>query len=150
MVLIENVPGFLSSNGGRDFEEALLALNDLGYAVDTLILDAANFVPQSRQRLFVIGVSSKLHEPCVVEDGFFEDAVRPAALAAFIFTHPDILWRLQKLPDPPQGKFVLDDIVEDVPKNSSLWWSRDRASYLLSQMSDRHRKKADEDRKSVV
>lgn len=33
LVLLENVPGFLSSHGGRDFEDALLALNDLGYAV---------------------------------------------------------------------------------------------------------------------
>ena len=53
MVLLENVPGFLSSNDGRDFEEALLALNDLGYAVDTFIVDAARFVPHSRQRLVV-------------------------------------------------------------------------------------------------
>ena len=33
LVLVENVPGFLTSNGGRDFEDAMLALNDLGYAV---------------------------------------------------------------------------------------------------------------------
>ena len=51
IVLLENVPGFLSSNDGRDFEDALLALNDLGYATDTFIVDAARFVPQSRQRL---------------------------------------------------------------------------------------------------
>jgi DNA (cytosine-5)-methyltransferase 1 len=44
IVLLENVPGFLSSNDGHDFEDALLALNDLGYAVDTFIIDAARFV----------------------------------------------------------------------------------------------------------
>lgn len=40
LVLIENVTGFLTSNEGRDFEDAMLALNDLGYAVDPFILNA--------------------------------------------------------------------------------------------------------------
>lgn len=52
VVLLENVPGFLTSNKGSDFHEALRSLNKLGYSVDAFILDAANFVPQSRQRLF--------------------------------------------------------------------------------------------------
>jgi DNA (cytosine-5)-methyltransferase 1 len=143
MVLVENVPGFLSSNGGRDFEEVLLSLNDLGYAVDAFFLDAACFVPQSRQRLFVVGVKSKISEPDFLEDGFFEDTVRPAALSDFIFTHPDIRWHLKALPDPPQRKNRLDDFIEDIPSNASLWWNKERSSYLLSQMSLRHKKIAD-------
>lgn len=55
LVLLENVVGFLTSHGGRDFEDALTALNELGYSVDAFIIDAVRFVPQSRQRLFVIG-----------------------------------------------------------------------------------------------
>lgn len=55
LVLLENVAGFLTSHGGRDFQAALLALNRLGYAVDPLIIDAARFVPQTRVRLFVVG-----------------------------------------------------------------------------------------------
>jgi len=56
LVLVENVAGFLTSHEGRDFTEALKALNSLGYSVDAFILDAVDFVPQqSRQRLFVIG-----------------------------------------------------------------------------------------------
>ena len=55
MVLLENVAGFLTSNDGNDFRDALLALNRLGYSVDAFIIDAVRFVPQSRQRLFVVG-----------------------------------------------------------------------------------------------
>lgn len=143
MVLIENVPGFLSSNGGRDFEEVLLSLNDLGYAVDTFFLDAACFVPQSRQRLFVLGVKSKTSEPDLLEDGFFEDSVRSPALSDFIFTHPVIRWHLRTLPEPPKRRSCLDDFIEDIPSNSSLWWNKERSSYLLSQMSPRHKKIAD-------
>ena len=46
IVMLENVAGFLTSHGGRDFQAALLSLNRLGYAVDAIIVDAARFVPQ--------------------------------------------------------------------------------------------------------
>ena len=48
LVMLENVVGFLQSHGGRDFETALLALNELGYCVDAFILNAVHWVPQSR------------------------------------------------------------------------------------------------------
>ncbi len=54
LVMLENVVGFLMSHGGRDFEQALLALNELGYTVDAIILNAIHWVPQSRPRLFVL------------------------------------------------------------------------------------------------
>lgn len=143
MVLIENVPGFLTSRDGRDFEDAMLALNDLGYAVDPFILDAASFVPQSRQRLFVVGTKVKDSDAEVVAERFFESRVRPAALADFIFSHPDINWRISRLPDPPRCGMRLDDIVEELPSNSPDWWNKERAKYLLNQMSPRHRQVAD-------
>src|SRR2546428_690079 len=82
---LETVPGFLSSNDGRDFENALLALNDLGYAVDAFIIDAARFVPQSRQRLFVIGLKTREVAAFNETPGFYESESRPAALASFIW-----------------------------------------------------------------
>jgi DNA (cytosine-5)-methyltransferase 1 len=143
LVLIENVPGFLSSRGGRDFEDAMLAMNDLGYTVDPFILDAAWFVPQSRQRLFVVGTQVKSTEPENFDEGFFESRVRPAALAEFIFCHPDIKWQIKKLPEPPKGGWLLEDVLENLPQNSTEWWSTERAAYLLNQMSSRHREIAE-------
>ena len=59
LVLLENVAGFLTSHGGRDFEQALLALNRLGYAVDAFILDAAHFVrDESAPKTRVVFVGS--------------------------------------------------------------------------------------------
>jgi len=52
----ENVPGVLSSAGGRDFGTFLGALVQLGYGFAWRILDAQYFrVPQRRRRVFVVG-----------------------------------------------------------------------------------------------
>lgn len=55
-VVWENVPGVLSSNGGRDFGAILGALAQLGYGFAYRVLDAQYFgVPQRRRRVFVVG-----------------------------------------------------------------------------------------------
>lgn len=143
MVLLENVTGFLSSNDGQDFENALLALNSLGYSVDAFIIDAARFVPQSRQRLFVVGIRSPRVDCMEDTPSFYESEIRPAALASFIMLHPDIHWRIKQLPRLPQRAIALADVIEDLPLNHHLWWSRERCEYLLNQMSPKHRAEAE-------
>ncbi|MDN7445927.1 DNA cytosine methyltransferase [Burkholderia multivorans] len=52
----ENVPGVLSSNGGRDFGTLLGGLAELGYGFAYRVLDAQFFgVAQRRRRVFVVG-----------------------------------------------------------------------------------------------
>ncbi|MCJ8336170.1 MAG: DNA (cytosine-5-)-methyltransferase [Epibacterium sp.] len=52
----ENVPGVLSSNGGRDFGSILGGLAECGYGFAYRVLDAQFFgVPQRRRRVFVVG-----------------------------------------------------------------------------------------------
>ena len=58
-VVWENVPGVLSSSGGRDFGSFLGALGQLGYGFAYRVLDAQYFgVPQRRRRVFVVAHSS--------------------------------------------------------------------------------------------
>jgi DNA (cytosine-5)-methyltransferase 1 len=55
-IIWENVPGVLSSNGGRDFGTFLSALGRLGYGFAYRVLDAQWFgVAQRRRRVFVVG-----------------------------------------------------------------------------------------------
>ena len=55
-VVWENVPGVLSSGGGRDFGAFLGALGNLGYGFAYRVLDAQWFgVAQRRRRVFVVG-----------------------------------------------------------------------------------------------
>jgi DNA (cytosine-5)-methyltransferase 1 len=54
-VVLENVPGLLSSNDGRDMGTVLGALGDLGYGWAYRVLDAQHFgVPQRRRRVFIV------------------------------------------------------------------------------------------------
>ena len=53
--VIENVPGLLSSDCGRDFAVILAGLDDLGFDVAWAVLDAQHFgVPQRRRRVFIV------------------------------------------------------------------------------------------------
>jgi DNA (cytosine-5)-methyltransferase 1 len=55
-IVWENVPGVLSSGGGRDFGSILGALEELGYGFAYRVLDAQYFgVAQRRRRVFVVG-----------------------------------------------------------------------------------------------
>lgn len=64
-VVIENVPGLLSSNGGRDFAVILSGLVELRYGVAWRILDSQYFgVAQRRRRVFIVG---SLGDGCAAE-----------------------------------------------------------------------------------
>lgn len=55
-IVWENVPGVLSSNGGRDFALFVGMLAKLGYGWSYRVLDAQYFgVPQRRRRVFLVG-----------------------------------------------------------------------------------------------
>ena len=55
-IIWENVPGVLTSGGGRDFGSILRAFRDSGYSLAWRVLDAQWFgVPQRRRRVFLVG-----------------------------------------------------------------------------------------------
>ena len=54
--ILENVPGLLSSNNGRDMAVVIEALVERGYRIAWRVLDAQYFgVPQRRRRVFIVG-----------------------------------------------------------------------------------------------
>lgn len=57
----ENVPGCLTTNGGKDFRMIMEHFQNAGYFLDVDILDAQFFgVPQRRRRVFVCGFRADL------------------------------------------------------------------------------------------
>jgi DNA (cytosine-5)-methyltransferase 1 len=135
LVLLENVVGFLQSNGGKDLETALLALNDLGYVVDAMILNAVHWVPQSRARLFIVAKreTGDARTPFAMETD-----TRPEALFEFINLHQNIRWDIRPLPALPKPKVFLPQIVEKLAEDDPHWWSRERCEYFYNQLSARH------------
>lgn len=54
-LFIENVKNLLSVNGGTDFLKLLIALDESGYDAEWQVINSADYVPQNRERVFVIG-----------------------------------------------------------------------------------------------
>jgi DNA (cytosine-5)-methyltransferase 1 len=138
LVLLENVPGFLTSHGGADLAAVIKALNNLGYACDPFMIDAANFVPHSRARLFIIG-----KQGCTRTDtAHIDETLRPPVLVDFIKKHNELDWNIRSLPQIKPTKSQLTDILEEPGDDDPRWWNQTRAEYFLNQLSSAHLKVA--------
>jgi DNA (cytosine-5)-methyltransferase 1 len=112
LILIENVPGFLTSRKGRDFADAAGDLASLSYRLDAFLVDAAHFVPQSRSRLFIVGRAADAF-PRLGMAKAPESDVRPRRLLNAIKGIPLATGRgLSPLPPLPQRSIKLDDVIE--------------------------------------
>lgn len=143
LVLVENVPGWLYSNGGNDFRITIKALNDLGYACDVFTLDARRFTPQSRLRVFV--VAAKL-------DGGQNDEPklmlrRPRSLSSerlrkTILANADLGWFCANIPDPPALLHKgLSELVEEMGEDDARWWPEEEVQRHLGMMEPDHRER---------
>jgi len=54
-LLLENVRGLLSHNKGETFRTILQTLDDVGYDAEWQVLNSKYFVPQNRERIFIVG-----------------------------------------------------------------------------------------------
>lgn len=66
VIVVENVVGLLTSHGGCDFDAICEALTDTGYRFGAAVIDAALFLPQSRERVFIVAVDEKMHVPAAL------------------------------------------------------------------------------------
>lgn len=69
-LILENVKGLLSHDSGRTFKTILSTLTELGYDIQTMVLNSKNFgVPQNRERVFIIGNLRGIPRPKVFPFG---------------------------------------------------------------------------------
>lgn len=54
-LLLENVKGLLNHDNGRTFITILNSLDELGYDVEWQVINGKYYVPQNRERVFIIG-----------------------------------------------------------------------------------------------
>lgn len=109
ILVAENVLGLVSSAGGAHYRLLHAALVERGYKVGAMLLDAIDFVPQSRPRIFVVAIKQDLDIPReLISDSptwLHPAAVRKAAagLDEWIWWH---------MPRPPARTKALSDLIE--------------------------------------
>ena len=137
LIALENVYGALTSHGGKDFQAICHSFASCGYRYGALVLDAALFVPQSRPRLFVIGVREDIDvDPALLAPGpiepFHSRGLRNAAQS--LDAQAQDAWRWWNVPTPHHRNTTFADIIEDQPASVS-WHSVEETEQLLGMMS---------------
>ena len=152
VVAIENVCGALTSNDGRDFAVLMQTFAEGGYRPGALVVDAELFTPQSRPRLFVIGVhdsvalAPELTLPSPLAP-FHSRAVIKAVAALPVPVRDRTVW--WSLPLPPRRASVFADLVETAP-NDVAWHDPSDTDPLLELMSPLNRAKVDQARRASL
>lgn len=62
-LLMENVKALLSSNGGWDFARVLIEMDKVGYDCEWKVYNTANYLPQNRERVYIVGHLRKKIQP---------------------------------------------------------------------------------------
>jgi DNA (cytosine-5)-methyltransferase 1 len=138
LVVIENVAGLISANGGGDFRSLVEAVADAGYRTGCLVVDAAHFVPQSRPRLFIVAVAA---DQSIPEDLVSDRPMEPwhnQRVCRAVEAFPDALrdrWIWWKLPRPKVRRVDLTALIMDQPENAQ-WHTRQETDRLLGMMSE--------------
>jgi DNA (cytosine-5)-methyltransferase 1 len=144
MVFVENVPGWLYSNDGKDFRVTVQALNKLGYACDVFVLDALRFTPQSRLRVFLVG--TKLPDQYAAAELILTrpNSLLSEQLKRSIVANKDLHWFYNEIPEPPPLKSSgLSEIVEPMSDSDSRWWPVSEAKRHLAMMKESHRQRVE-------
>jgi DNA (cytosine-5)-methyltransferase 1 len=137
LIVLENVCGTLTSHSGHDFAAICGMFKDSGYKFGAVVIDAAHFLPQSRSRLFLIGVldshpvSNSLIAPGPIEP-FHPRVLRKALEGLPDALRENLLW--WNLPIPKRRLTTFSDIIEDEPQDVD-WHTPAETRRLLGMMS---------------
>lgn len=150
MIAFENVTGLMSANSGKDFALVVNSIVKLGYLVGATIVDARDFLPQSRPRLFVIGIRKDLRIPTKLI-GRRADNTNKLIDNAFS-SLSDISkesWVWWKLPLQNACSPTLSSIVQ-VHNSDQEWFSAEKTHKLIQMMNETHRMKLFDAQKSGI
>jgi DNA (cytosine-5)-methyltransferase 1 len=133
-LLLENVTGFASSHGGQDLRQALRRLKNMGYSCDVFTIDARHFVPQSRPRMFVVGVRGELPMGAATGTPPLSD-VRPEWVRAIHERNRDLRMHYFALPDLPDGPRDLSGVIQRMSPEDGRWWDDERTHAFVNSLS---------------
>lgn len=142
-IVLENVCGLLTANGGADFSSLCDTVSAAGYWLGAMVIDAQLFVPQSRPRLFLIAIDDSLPIPPGVQKGYAIDRWHPDRLRlaqATLSERARSFWLWFDPPAPSPRNVALSDLIDEAPSDVS-WRSDEDTGRLLAMMSPVNRAK---------
>ena len=120
LLLLENVPGLLSHDGGHTLQIILKEIKDIGYHVYMSVLNCADFgLAQNRERVYIVGIEQSLNlgwqapDPTEYDDVFLKDILLP-----------------EERPEVKKLRLDRDDIVWEEPRASRQRGKLRRVGYL--------------------
>lgn len=136
LVMLENVTGWLTSNSGQDFRITIQELNRLGYACDVFTINAAHFVPQSRPRVFVVGMQASNVNQNIFVFSKRSSSLKTQALEKAVINNLDLSWNFLDVPAlPDKIKADLSFVIENIADDDERWWSDNEVKRHLNMMS---------------
>lgn len=115
ILAFENVTGLITSSGGKDFEAVAAAFLARGYRYGALEIDAIHFLPQSRPRVFMVGVRDDVSlnaDRCLTKGS---GPFHTKRLRSFVEGLPESLrsgWVWWNVPAPPPRNVTLKSLIE--------------------------------------
>jgi len=138
LIAFENVTGLISRNAGADFALVLRDMMNCGYRVGAVEVDTAQFLPQSRPRVFVVGVRRDVQIPSgLLSTGpthAHAGRVRKFMSGADAGLRRNWLW--WALPDNTAPLADIATLLQ--PAADVDWFTQPAVDRLLSLMSDSH------------
>lgn len=137
IIVLENVCGTLTSHNGKDFEAICTAVQDAGYSLGAMVIDASLFLPQSRPRLFVVCThdGTPIPRECVTGLPIAPWHSRIIPAYAKLPSTAKQGWVWWNPPLPSKRKTMLSDLIEDNPEGVE-WFSKEKTDELLRLMTE--------------
>lgn len=144
-ISVENVCGTLTSHRGQDFKSIARAFADENYCFGAMTIDARQWVPQSRPRLFIVAVRDDIIVPNHLIGGpsplWHSATLRKAQEALPKNIRSSWIW--WNMPTPPNRTTTLAKLIEEDPTGTD-WHSKTETDHILSLMSEVNLAKVEE------
>lgn len=137
IIALENVCGMITSHKGEDFAAICSAFDQIGYQYGAMVVDASLFLPQSRPRLFIIGVRNDINISSVSSAEPSKIWHTRTLIKAQSQLPKEIKerWVWWSMPMPPKRTSVFADLIEENPTGVK-WHSGLETQQLLEMMTE--------------
>jgi DNA (cytosine-5)-methyltransferase 1 len=142
IIALENVTGLFGKRSREFFDAICDRLTAMGYRCGAVVVHAANFTPQSRERVFIVAVDEALDIPASIIADRPSSPFHTKPLVEALRRQPTLQPIWWRLPVPPPREAMLADILEEDPRVP--WDAKAVTDRIIAKMAPRHLAKLDD------